>query len=770
MTRTDAEKSDGELLAEFSGFAGSSAVTAQRIDATAARTLDDPALERPKAAAAGREAAFKEIVRRHGAMVHGVCLRILGAPHDAEDAAQAAFLTLAQKARALRSRESVAGWLYHVARHVSLRAREAAALRRKREEEARNMPAPAATTWKDVAPVLDAEMDGLPEKYRMPLILHHLEGRSQEESARMLGVNAGTLSSWLNRGRKLLRDRLARRGVALSVGGLALLMTENAAAGEAPAVLTGSFLHTAALAASGQTAAAGAVSANVAALVKSAGQMLFAAKLKTAALIAAGTAAVCAGAAATTLHMRDSSAPAPAVIPQTKPAVNPWVDTPKAQRERYVAPGGAGSGATTADPMSLPAAVSTAQPGDLFWLDSGRYDGAVDLKANGTTERPIIFRARQGMQAHIAGRVHMYGANNWLWGLEITVPELNDLAVTAEAQGAHVINCVLHQSGGGIAGWNRGPGHVYYGNIIYGVGGDIKPKWSRTNYPLYLQNDFDKNGYKYAVQNLLLDGRPFDGDYNLHAYADDGYVSGLVIRQNAIVNGAFQLGGGPNPQHRHIVADNLIYNASMTRLGFGAPIQMEFRNNYLAGTYINFTDFWGEGERAARWLPNVFTGNEICRPTRAAVMFRTSRDGKEKIDPGDIWDRNVYPEPFEGWMHANGKDLRRLDFAAWRQETAAAGNAFDASSRTSPAPKEAKVFVWANEYEPGRGHVAIVNWAKAESVRVDLSAVVAEGTKFTVHPARNTFGPASVEGTYAGPIDIPMGGKEECGVFLVRSE
>jgi len=167
-------------------------------------------------ASGGDQAAFAELLERHGAMVRGVCLRMLGNGADADDAFQATFLVLARKAGTIRCHESLAGWLYRVAYRLACRARSTTRQRQLHESQA---VAPvcadpaAEITWREVRQVIDEELQRQPARYRDPLVLCYLEGHTQEEAARQLGWRVGVLRGRLDRGRQRLRRRLERRGI-----------------------------------------------------------------------------------------------------------------------------------------------------------------------------------------------------------------------------------------------------------------------------------------------------------------------------------------------------------------------------------------------------------------------------------------------------------------------------------------------------------------------------------------------------------------------------
>ena len=143
------------------------------------------------------EEAFEALLHRHGPLVLGVCRRVLRNAHDAEDAFQATFLVLARNAGSIRSKQVVASWLYGVAYRTAMKARAMNAKRREKEKKSGAMPRSEPSddsTQEELLARLDYELSRLPEKYRVPVILCELEGRSRREVARLLGVPEGTLS------------------------------------------------------------------------------------------------------------------------------------------------------------------------------------------------------------------------------------------------------------------------------------------------------------------------------------------------------------------------------------------------------------------------------------------------------------------------------------------------------------------------------------------------------------------------------------------------
>jgi RNA polymerase sigma factor (sigma-70 family) len=219
--------------------------------------------------ARGEEAAFAALLRRHGPMVLSVCRRVLRHQQDAEDAFQATFLVLARQASHIRKRESVSSWLYGVAYRV---ARKAQALRERRPVgrrgavDTRGDDPGIEVAWREVLGVVDEEVQRLAAKYRAPIVLCYLEGKTHDEAAAQLGWPPGTVKSRLARARDLLRDRLTARGLASPAGLVATVLAASTTSASPPAGLLVA-TSAAALPFSGGKEAAGVVSAPVARLV-----------------------------------------------------------------------------------------------------------------------------------------------------------------------------------------------------------------------------------------------------------------------------------------------------------------------------------------------------------------------------------------------------------------------------------------------------------------------------------------------------------------------
>jgi len=177
------------------------------------------------------QAAFAELVRRHSSVVMGVCRRVLHDPNDIDDVFQATFLVLVRNAGRIRNRSSLASWLYGVAYRLSLRVARRKQRRRETslvdDTQVHDDPFGKMADRHDQQ-VVDLELNGLPERYRQPLVLKYLSGKSTAEVSSELGITVGAVEGLLKRGKDELRRRLLQRGITLGTALLAIQATQQA--------------------------------------------------------------------------------------------------------------------------------------------------------------------------------------------------------------------------------------------------------------------------------------------------------------------------------------------------------------------------------------------------------------------------------------------------------------------------------------------------------------------------------------------------------------
>ncbi|HTL53171.1 MAG TPA: RNA polymerase sigma factor [Planctomycetota bacterium] len=279
---------------------------------------------------------FSALVERHGGMVYQTCLRIVGDPATAEDASQATFLVLAKKARQVRG--DVGAFLHGVAVNVARRALDADRLRKLREREAAQhreartasqaagsdglSAAEAAQAWAELEPYLDESIEKLPARQREAVVMHYLEGRTQEDVALRMGLSRGTVAKHVQLGLEKLRQRMAHRSG--SIGSVALLTGRLGQFSSESGCPTFLAQHSQALAAAGYSSGAAGLAPQVVQMGQGAIQMMMWAKVKAVATVAAACIVMTLSiAAAVEMTPGDDQPKPPVVAPGEKPAEKP---------------------------------------------------------------------------------------------------------------------------------------------------------------------------------------------------------------------------------------------------------------------------------------------------------------------------------------------------------------------------------------------------------------------------------------------------------------
>jgi len=375
-------------------------------DGSAAGWSDRQLLERYIAGGRDQagEAAFGALVGRHGPMVLGVCQQLLGDVQHAEDAFQAVFLVLAQKARSIRDPDLLGNWLYGVALRTARCTRQQIARRGRREEgdtmrgpgagscvaaEPTAPPADRSVIDREQAQAIHGEVDRLPRAFRLPVVLCYFEGLTLDEAARRLRCPAGTLRSRLARAREKLRISLASRGVALPAAVLTAVLAPRSASASIPPLLCDSTTRSAIQFAGRHAGVSGALSAPVAALAREVLRTMLLQKLKLTVMSLLLLAAVATGAGWLTRSMamkekpmKEPAVPATQVTPrvadQRRPQTKPDRSARMTVAGRVLDPEGKPVHGAVVDVVARPRAPLTGASVELSasaLLGQGQSDG-----------------------------------------------------------------------------------------------------------------------------------------------------------------------------------------------------------------------------------------------------------------------------------------------------------------------------------------------------------------------------------------------------------
>jgi RNA polymerase sigma factor (sigma-70 family) len=369
--------------------------------------------------AASRDgSAFAALVARHGPMVLSTCRAILRHEHDIEDAFQATFLVLAKRASSVRDGDALGGWLHRVANRVAIEANSAANQRRRRESGALAMamtiPSRSSVGLEpEVCAMVHAEIDRLPDRHRLPVVLCDLEGLTYEQAAGRLRWTVPALRCQLSKARRRLRDRLIRRG--LTGGALGATIAASHATAAVPAVWAESVVA---------AATGGASSLAAGALAHAVIRSLPAVKLKivmAAALVIAGI--TTAGVVVIAAARPDAPKPsmnAPAATQKPPAAANAKAAAPTGileVRGRVVGPDGrAVPGATVrAFRDDRPAPEDTSGPDGRFFLQvEPPSPRMASILINSHTASPRFVASAPGFGPVLAEAPHKLGASDEL--------------------------------------------------------------------------------------------------------------------------------------------------------------------------------------------------------------------------------------------------------------------------------------------------------------------------------------------------------------------
>jgi hypothetical protein len=454
--------------------------------------------------------------------------------------------------------------------------------------------------------------------------------------------------------------------------------------------------------------------------------------------------------------------------------------TPPNGREFFVAPDGTPAGNGSREhPWDIVTALNqpqTVKPGDTIWIRAGKYgtgaaNAVIRSRLTGTPRDPIVVRAWPGERAIIDAWLHVgccegdpqpaQGGFVWFWDLEFAgfhsdrssgrsgppdyAAMANHSAADTWAPGSRFINCIVHDTAGGLSMWQENSGGEAYGNLIYHVGGQGPDRGHGHGF--YVQNS---TGYKHIADNIVFEnfgnGMQCYGSNkaNVRHFLVEGNIvfdNGGIAAANSASDNILFAGGEGGAQDIRVAGNYTYFRPGIegyNELGFpwsevnGTAI---VRDNYFVGG-LDPVDVW-------RWRAFEFTNNLVVG-SHPLINLVPLTGATYKFD------HNLYYGSTAFTIGHAGK--------SWPDWRAATG--MDANSRNSGArPEGVAAFVRSNRYEPGRANIAIYNWDRTPVVQVDVSAVMRPGASYEVRDAQNFFGDPVLQGVYkGGKLPIPMTG------------
>jgi hypothetical protein len=489
---------------------------------------------------------------------------------------------------------------------------------------------------------------------------------------------------------------------------------------------------------------------------------------------------VCALAAFLMQASSDVQSPSAEYGPRRRPAAAP-VEMPRGH-DFFVAPGGtAGGDGSREHPWNLETALAqppAVKPGDTIWLRAGKYGhggarAVLESRLVGTPEAPIVVRAMEGERVILDAWLHVGccegkpdpRAGAWVWFRDLEFASFspdrtsgpsgppsytamsNHAAADTWAPGSRFINCIVHDTAGGLSLWQESMGAEAYGNLIFFVGGQGSDRGHGHGF--YVQND---GGAKRLTDNIVFDN--FGNGF--HCYASSKAAErGLRVEGNAVFdNGAIA--------NASSASDNFLFAG-----GAGGVDDLELVGNFTwfspgVQGYNEIGYPWSESNGNAVIADNYFAGGfdplDLWRwhglDLRHNLFLSRERPAINLKSPAGAHDYRASGNAYYGGgsftAEGGGKD-----WAHWRDATG-----LDAASRyAGERPAGAAVAVRPNRYERGRANLVVYNWDRAAKVQVDPAGVLERGAEFEVRDAQNWFGPPVLRGVYRGaPLEVPMTG------------